>query len=316
MDILAGALYDYPVYALLAVSFYLSFRVLDFPDLAMDPSYAAGMALLVRVIDTGLFATPDLLALGAAVAMGFAIGSSLAFVHAYRHLRLGKLLAGLVISFGFYSVNFRLNLCTSTQGLYQKAHELNFLRDTFIESGLLGFRWASFGVGMLILVVAVTVVAALLRSRRGLCLWVAGHRPGLLAETGKSRLLYLIVGLGTAGAISSLAGCVRAATDNYADVNTFGTFLFALASLMLGERVLHAFNYCRQHSPSLSVQLAGPLAGALLMSLLVQFCIWLFANVWNVYLSSDIKLVIALAVLGSAARFGRRPVTEGMFDCV
>jgi putative tryptophan/tyrosine transport system permease protein len=303
ISFIQSVIYDFPFYALLSLSFFLSFRVLNFPDLAMDASYAAGMAVLVRSVhEASVTGIPLLIALPFAALLGFVVGAVLATLHGCRFFGLGKLLAGLVISFCMFSVNFRLNLGTSTQGLYTKRHELNALRDFAVRNGMQDHRWLL--VALLLVVLAITVFALylLLRSRAGLYLRVAGHRPHLLVEGGRRPLLYAVVGLGLANVLSAFVGCLRAACDNYSDVNSFGTFLYALAALLLGERAVGIVPWAKRHSLSIVCQLAAPVLGGLMMSLLLQVSVWLLSDVLQVYHSPDIKFVVGAAVLLSASR--------------
>jgi len=305
-SLLINSLYDVPFYALLALGFLISFRILAFPDLAVDSSYAAGMACLVAMTNAGLTRIPLLLSLVLATGVGFLIGATTGFLHASRRLRLSKLLAGLVVSFAMFSVNFRLNGGTTTTGLYTTHHELNVLRGALASAAPEAYRLWVLLLCVVVLVLVFSVVAYLLRGGLGVHLRTAGHRPALLTESGASPLLFTMIGLGTANAICAFTGCLRAAVDNYADINTFGTFLYALASLLLGERFLGMFEWGRRNRHMLRVQLPAAIVGGFALSFLTQFSIWTLSSVFNTYMSCDIKLVIAAILLltGAGSKMG------------
>lgn len=313
-DLLFNSLFDFPFYALLATSFVISFRMLNFPDLAIDSSYALGMAGLVAMIQFGSPRAPLTLSLLLALLGGFMVGSITASLHGFRWFRLSKLLAGLIVSFAMFSVNFRLNLGTTTNGLYGREHEFNHVRDRLASGSPQTYRVVIFLICVCILALVISVTWLLLRRGLASHLRVAGHRPGLLVEAGSSPLAFMILGLGTANAIAAFAGCLRAAVDNYADINTFGTFIYALASLLLGEKVLGMSEWGRRHRHKLGLQLLAPVVGGLLMSLLVQGSIWILSSVVNVYLSCDIRLIIALVLLLTGANSRLGDSNGGSFD--
>lgn len=312
-DLLLSVLADFPFYALLALSFLISFRMHAFPDLAMDASYALGMALLVAVLRTHL-GLPLLVAALIAVPSGFAVGATTAALHGLRWPSLSKFLAGLVVSFAMFSVNFRVNGETTTTGLYGSPHELNLLRDWLSAHGIGSSRLWTILVAVGLLCIVVAAVYFLLRRGLGVQLRIGGYRPDLITEAGGRPIVFTALALGIANAIAALAGCFRAGTDNYADINTFGTFLFALASLLLGERAVGLTTWGQRNAHRFVVQLLAPILGGLLMSLLVQLSILLLSSSLNVYLSSDIRLVVALVLIFASAGVGRRGRGKGMFD--
>lgn len=300
MDVALNSLVDFPFYALLALSFYVSFRVLNFPDLAVDAAYALGMALLVA-LTSRVISIPILLGLPLSIPLGMAVGACTASLHGSRRVRLSKLLAGLVVSFAMFSVNFRFNKGASTQGLYGTHHEFNGLRALLINCPPQTYRIIVFAICVIGLLLAIAIVAMILRRGLGANLRVVGYRPNLMTEAGGSPIFYLILGLGLADTIAVACGCLRAAADNYADINTFGTFLYALASLLLGERILSISKWGRRNRHRLRVQLLAPVLGGLAMSFLVQTSIWLLSTFMNVYMSTDIRLIIALVLIVTAA---------------
>lgn len=305
ISIVVESLHDFPIYALLTISFFLSFRVLDFPDLAMDASFALGMAVLVRLLDWHGVEGPVGVASLGAMTLGFLAGATSAVFHQSRVFGLGKLLAGLVVSYGISPLAFRLNHHAISQGLYNRPHEINTLKAWLKTVGVADPRWAGPAVGFVVLCLVAVAVGGLLNGRLGLFLRIAGHRPQLLIEGGRRPLIFLVLGLGTANALSALAGCLRAAIDNYSDILTFGTFLVPLAGVLVGERVTDSVGWLRRRSTRVGVQLVGPLVGALAISVLMQLGIRVLGTLFETYNSVDIRLVIGVAVLLSAARFGR-----------
>ena len=98
-----GALSSGAIYALVAFSIYLSFRVLDFPDLTVDGSYPLGAAVAAVMINADL--NPWLACLGGFVA-GMLAGALTAFLHV--GLKIMNLLASILVMTALYSINLRV----------------------------------------------------------------------------------------------------------------------------------------------------------------------------------------------------------------
>ncbi len=304
LSFVINCLLDFPFYTLLALSFLISFRFLNFPDLALDSSYAAGMVMLYLVTSMGIVQGSVLVSIILSLLFGFSVGAMMAVLHGLRFLKLSKLLSGLVVSFSMYSVLFRLNGHTSTNGLYLQSHDYNRIRQFISSNTSINQNLVILVINVAIMIVALFMVYLFLRSKTGIYCRITGYRKDIITETGSNPLLFFVIGLGISGAISAVAGSMRAATDNYVDINTFGTFLYALASLLVGERILGLTAWGKRNGHLLKAKLCVPLVGGLFMSIVIQACIWFLSSVINVYLSGDIRLIIALVLILSSANFG------------
>ena len=100
---LFGALETGLIYGLVAFGIYISFRVLDFPDLTVDGSFPLGAAVAAVLIIDGV---NPWLATGAAVLAGMAAGSVTALLNV--KLKILNLLASILTMIALYSVNLRI----------------------------------------------------------------------------------------------------------------------------------------------------------------------------------------------------------------
>lgn len=235
------------LYSYLALSVYLSLRILDFPDLTIEGSFPLGAAIAAGC--TVYFDSP-LMGVFLGVAAGYLAGALTAFL--YEYLGLGKLLSGIVVATGLYSISFRLmganaNLyLTTSQNPGGLLNELNFnFVKHILGTGDYGTLYPVtnliLGLFMALLLFAFfrylnSVGGTLLRFSRE-------DSRGLVAAVGFNAKRAMVHGLGLANALAALAGVLMVFNDGNASISMgFGIILTALASLVIGERIVGIFH--------------------------------------------------------------------------
>ena len=98
-----GALEQGLLYGVMVLGVYITFRVLDFPDLTVDGSFTLGGAIAARIIVEGMDPW-----LGTALALVFGLGAGLVTGILHTRLRIAPLLAGILMMIGLYSINLRV----------------------------------------------------------------------------------------------------------------------------------------------------------------------------------------------------------------
>ena len=91
------------LYAIMALGVYLTFRILDFPDLTVDGSFATGAATTAITVVNGV---DPILATVAGFAAGMAAGAVTGILHTKANI--DGLLAGILTQIGLYSINIRI----------------------------------------------------------------------------------------------------------------------------------------------------------------------------------------------------------------
>lgn len=129
------------IYAIMAIGVYLSFRILDFPDLTVDGSFVTGGAVTAIFIING---TPPIVATLLGVAAGFIAGCITGILHTKG--KINPLLSGILMMIALYSINLRImgkpNISLSQESTLRKQlislwEKLGFHRlDQFLNSGL------------------------------------------------------------------------------------------------------------------------------------------------------------------------------------
>lgn len=228
------------IYALVALGTFLSFRVLEFPDLTVDGSFPLGAAISGILIINGI--NPWFSCL-----VSFFSGMAAGSVTAFLNIRLSILhiLASILTMIALYSVNLRI-MGRPNIALFSEHTILTYFDN-------LGWPiWVS----KLFLAISVTVFAAsclvwFLNSQRGLALRATGANPRMARAQGISTHASIYIGLALSNGFVALGGAIFAQLAGFADVTLgVGTIIAGLAAVIVGEALwkrpsmLHAVISC------------------------------------------------------------------------
>jgi putative tryptophan/tyrosine transport system permease protein len=223
-----GALEAGLLFGIVAIAVYLSFRVLDFPDLTVDGSFPLGAAVAALMIVSGF--NPFI-----ATLCGMLAGALAGIVTGVLTVWLGflHLLSGILVMIALYSVNLRI--------MGQPNIALIGEPTVFTPVEQLGIR-SNLAVVLVLAVTVVIVAAAVARfllSQMGLSLRATGTNTRMAAANGVNVRRATIVGLGLSNALVGLAGALFAQAQGAADVAMgIGTIVIGLAAVILGESIL------------------------------------------------------------------------------
>lgn len=222
---LSGAVEAGLIYGLVAMAVYLSFRVLDFPDLTVDGSFPLGAAVAATAITSGV--PPVLATLMAALA-----GAGAGYVTGFLSVRLKimNLLAGILVMVALYSINLRI-MGRPNISLYGTGTIFTWI-DTIAALGV----W---GNSILLLVIAVAAKFGLdwfLGTELGLALRATGANPQMAEAQGVNNGRMILMGMALSNGLAALAGALYAESQGVADVTMgIGTIVIGLAALIIGE---------------------------------------------------------------------------------
>lgn len=222
------------IYGLLATGVYMSFRILDFPDMTVDGSFPMGAGIAAVLIIGGhdpWFATL------CAMAGGAAAGTVTALLNVYG--RILHLLASILTMTALYSINLRImgkpNLPMIDQTTIYKT-TTDFLAN-------LGLSLSHKSISMMLTVTILTVVL-------GGLFWFMNTQMGLsMRATGKNKVMataegiringMVILGIAMSNSIYALCGSIFAQSQGIADVNMgTGTIVAGLAAIIIGEALV------------------------------------------------------------------------------
>lgn len=223
------------IYAFMVLGVFITFRVLDFPDLTVDGSLPLGASVAALVLVNG---HSPWLATAAAVGAGMAAGCVTGGLHIIlkgqgESTNYGpKLLAGILTMTALYTVNLRVMGRSNTpllgvDGVFEKIGD-----------------WFSISMSGWYLIIALGVLAVIvkyildwfLHTEFGLCLQATGDNEQMIRSMGTNTNLTRVVGLGLANGLVALTGALVAQQQGFADVGMgIGTIVAGLAGVIMGE---------------------------------------------------------------------------------
>lgn len=229
-----GAIEQGLIFALLALGVYITFRILDFPDLTVDGSFALGGAIAAKMIIDGY--SPFLATL---IAL---IGGALAGIVTGLLATKGKingLLAGILTMIGLYSVNLRIMDGRANLPLLREETIYTMMKDmNFPDVAFNGVTWIT-GVAILFFIAVLIIKLIIdwfLHTDMGLDLRATGDNSTMIRSFGANTDSTTIIGLALSNALVAVAGAMIAQYQGFADVGMgTGMIVIGLASVIVGE---------------------------------------------------------------------------------
>ncbi|WCK55839.1 ABC transporter permease [Aneurinibacillus sp. Ricciae_BoGa-3] len=229
MVVILGSIESGLIFAILALGVYLTFRILDFPDLTVDGSFATGGALAATMISGGV--SPFVSTISA-IGIGLVVGAVTGVLHTKG--KINPLLAGILSMIALYSINLRI-----MQG---KANIPLLGQDTIISQ--IQDKLASMGNFSLVVSLAIIVLIIkfiidwFLHTEIGLSIRATGNNPRMIRSFSANTDTTIIVGLSLSNGLVALSGAIYAQYQGFADISMgIGMIIIGLASVIIGEAI-------------------------------------------------------------------------------
>lgn len=234
-----GAIATGLAYGFVAMGVYLSFRVLDFPDLTIDGSLPLGAGLAATLIVSGW---NPYLTLPVAFVGGALAGMITALIA--TRLQIHSLLASILVTTGLLSVNLRI-MGRSNIPLLNTDSIFSPLADPFKAwlQAIGGDTAAKMSGNLLAILLFTVLILAVkwaldwfMRTEVGLALRATGDNPQMIRALGANTDRMIVLGLALSNGLVGLAGALVAQYQGFADVNMgLGLIIAGLAAVILGE---------------------------------------------------------------------------------
>ncbi|MCA0989140.1 ABC transporter permease [Guptibacillus algicola] len=293
---LFGAVESGVIYAIMALGVYLSFRILDFPDLTVDGSFVTGAAIAAILIVNGtnpFFAT--LIAIGA----GFLAGCVTGLLHTKG--KINPLLAGILMMIALYSINLRImgrsnvpllneeSIFTKVESVFSTLGIESLVNSvaSAIALGSITSTW-SILISMILLTTIIKVLTDFfLRTQVGLALRATGDNKRMIRSFSANTDQLTILGLGISNALVALSGALIAQYSSFADVGMgIGMIIIGLASVIIGEAIFG--------TKTIAVTTFAVIGGAVVYRLVVSLALRV-----DFLETGDMKLITAVIVIGA-----------------
>ena len=236
MSIIIGVIEEGLIYAIMALGLYITYKILDFPDLSVDGTFPMGAAVTAMLILKGVHPA---LTLVLSFAAGLLAGCITGLIHV--KLKVRDLLSGIIMMTALYSINLRIA---------GKANLPIFSKETIFENAFLESvvpeALDPYLVSIILFVIVLVCKILLdlfLKTRAGYLLRAVGDNEVLVTSLAKDKGMVKILGLALAYGFVALAGCVYCQQKGFFEVSTgTGTMVIGLASVIIGTKLLKRFH--------------------------------------------------------------------------
>ena len=275
-----GAVEQGLVYGIMVIGVYLTFRILDFPDLTVDGSLPLGAAISALAITSGI---NPYLSLLLAMGGGFLAGVVTAVLN--TKFNILHLLASILTMIALYSINIRIMGGPNIALLGTPT-----VFDAVTVLGIPPYLAGLFVFGLFAILVAVVIIW-FLSTELGQAILATGDNPQMITSLGVNTHTIIIFGVGLSNALVALSGALVAQNQGAADVGMgIGTIIAGLASVIIGETVFGTTSIARAFIAALLGSILYRLAIALALG--VEFGDFSFNP-------SDLNLITAMLVVSA-----------------
>ena len=229
-----GILVEGLLYGIVALGVFITFRMLNFPDLSVDGTFPLGAAIMAIAVTNGV---PLPLALLGAFAGGLVAGAVTATIH--NKLKVPHLLSGILTMTMLWSINIRVLAGRANLPLLRQRTILSAVTEAF--DPLLAEPWS---VLLFFVCVSLTIKSLLdlfFHTDLGLTLEAIGDNQQMVVSQGVNPERLKVIGVSLSNAIVATGGAFAAQFQGFADVNMGqGIVIAGLASVMIGEFLLRS----------------------------------------------------------------------------
>jgi putative ABC transport system permease protein len=262
-------------YALLALGIYISFRILNIPDLTVDGSFVLGSAVSAVLVCQN----HPILGIVMAVIAGAIAGSLTALLQ--TKLGIAPILSGILTMTGLYSINLLV--------MGGKANIPMLGKNTVFTMSQTVFGDTYYKIIVLIFIVLVVYVFYNLffKTQLGLSIRATGDNEAMVRASSIDTDAAKIIAFALSNATVALSGAIIAQMQEFADVNMgAGMVVIGLASLIIGSVIIKDRN--------ISLGLLSVIVGAIVYRFLIAIILGM--SLPSAYLKLISALVVAVAI--------------------
>ena len=277
MALIESVLEQGMIYAIMALGVYITYKILDFPDLTVDGSFPLGAAVTCILISKGL---NPYLTLPVSFLAGAAVGMVTGLIHVKLQVR--DLLSGIIMMTALYTVNLRI----AGRANFPIYNQENIFENSLTDRILPAVPDSCKKIVIIFLITMLTkyILDWYMNSQSGFMLRAVGDNETIVTSLGVDKGMVKIIGLAIANGLVCLSGCIFANEERFFDISSgTGTVVIGLASVIIGTSIFKKLTFFRVTS------------SVIIGSLLYKACVAIAIRVIPV--SSDLKLVTAVLFL-------------------
>lgn len=238
-DLIVGTLIQGLIYALISFGVYITYSILDFPDLSVDGSFPLGAAVTAVLLTRGW---NPYLTLAAALCAGALAGLCTGLIHV--KLRIRDLLAGIITMTALFSIN--LQIAGSNLTVERGVDTIFTAKPTMALLGGLSLTHRKLIVSFAVVAAAKLLLDAFFATKAGLLLRAVGDNASLVTALARDRGSVKLQGLVLSNALVSLGGAlVCHETRSFSATMGTGQVVFGLASVIIGVALFRRFSFVK-----------------------------------------------------------------------
>ncbi len=306
MDILIGIMEQGMIYAIMALGVYITYTILDFPDLTVDGSFPLGAAITVMLmtnVDSRFIST---LTLGhnpyMIMILAFLAGTIAGLVTGIIHVKfqVRDLLSGIITMTALYSINLRIAGKANVPIFDMATIFSNPMMDQVYPEFLSRYR-------VLLMISIVTIGAKILmdlylETRSGYLLRAVGNNPVVVTSLAKDSGSVKIVGLMLANGLVALAGSVMAQQQGFFEISMgTGAVVIGLATVIIGSNLFKKVTLIKSTTAviigsiiyKLCISLAMDVSFAVILTVVIATLCMVYIG-QSFYLRSIMTLVVSI----------------------
>jgi len=277
------------LFSIVAIAVYITYKILDFPDMSVDGTFPMGAAISAALLVQGV--NPWISIIAAAIG-GAIAGAITGILHV--KFKIDNLMAGILVMIGLYSINLRI---------MGKANVPLFNVPNVFKLGI---------PTMVIIIVFLLVIKILFdlyfKTKSGFLLRAVGDNEQVISSIGVNKDLVKILGLVISNALVGMAGALTAQYQGFSDVGMgTGTVVMALAAVIIGSSLFERVSFIK--ATTLSIFGAIIYKGAIALVLKYGGVIGLTAN--DIKLMTAVIVVVALCSSNGIFKFKKKKLVEG-----
>lgn len=227
------------IYGIMVLGVYISYKILNFPDLSVDGTFPLGAAVSTILIVQGV---NPWLALLCAMLAGALAGLCTGILHVY--VKISELFSGILIMTVMFSINLII-VGKSNLPFFDKPTVFNTFPATLLAEKQ-QYNLRVIFVAALIVLVCKIILDWFLKTKRGMLLRAVGDNSQVVVAVGISPGRVKIMGLSMANALVSLSGAVLSQQQNFFEVSTgTGMMVLSLASVIVGVVLFQRLSFMK-----------------------------------------------------------------------
>ena len=239
LDMIIGTVTQGLIYALLSYGIYITYKILDFPDLTVDGSFPLGAAVTAVFLVKGF---DPYLTLLIAMAAGALAGLATGLIHV--RLKVRDLLAGIITMTALFSINLQIG--GSNLSVERGIDTIFTAPPTMLLFGSMPLMYRKLIVAFILALIFKLLLDAYLKTKSGMLLRAVGDNSALVTSLAKDNGCVKILGLVLANALVALAGAIVCQEQrSFSATMGTGQMVFGLATVIIGTTLFRKLDFVK-----------------------------------------------------------------------